>query len=138
MAAKSAAEIARKWARVAPQRAEDYALGVANPRVSWSAASKGANERWKQGVTQAATRDAFSRGITAAGDQAWQQGATSKGPTRFAEGVSMSGPAYEAGVAKYIGVINSTPLPPRYARGDPRNLARVATLATALSKAKTG
>lgn len=137
-ATKDAATVSRKWSRVTPQRQEDYQLGVQNPRVSWSAATRGANERYKQGVTAAIGRDAFNKGVAAAGDQAWQQGALAKGPTRFAEGVTISAPAYEAGVSKYLGVINGTTLPPRYAKGDPRNIERVKALAQALNKAKTG
>jgi hypothetical protein len=35
-------------------------------------------------------------------------------------------------------VISSTTLPPKYAKGDPRNVQRVATMAAALRAAKMG
>lgn len=127
-----------KWARVTPQRQQDYQEGVANPRTPWAAATRAAEDRYKAGVMEAANRGSFGKGVAAAGDARWQQKATAKGPSRFAEGVSMSAPDYEAGVAPYVAVINSTQLPPRFAKGDPRNLERTKTIAMALRKKKTG
>jgi len=135
---KTASQVASKWGRVTPQRAEDYSIGVQNPRVPWAAATKAAEERYKEGVNAAMQRGAFGKGVAAAGDAKWSAKSMAKGPTRFSEGVALSTPDYEAGVGKYLDVINNTTLPPRYAKGDPRNLKRVEVLATALRKAKTG
>lgn len=137
-ATKDPSRTAAKWARVSAQRGEDYAAGIAAPRVPWAAASAAANERYKQGVMDAAGRNAFAKGIAAAGDQRWQAKSRDKGPNRYAEGVQLSGPDYQAGVQPYLDTIASTVLPPRFPRGDQRNLARVATLAAALRKRKTG
>ena len=137
-AIKNAGDIANKWARVTPQRSEDYKMGVQNPRTPWAAAAKGAEERYKAGVTEAAQQGRYGKGITAAGDAKWQRKAMEKGPARFAEGVALSAPDYQAGVQPYIDTIASTVLPPRYAKGDPRNLERVKAIATALRKKKTG
>lgn len=137
-AVKSGASIGAKWARVTPQRTEDYTAGVNAPRTPWAAASTAAADRYKTGVTDAITRGGFQKGITAAGDQRWQQKALAKGPSRFAEGVALSGPDYQAGVQPYLDTIAATVLPPRFAKGDPRNITRVATLAAALRKRKTG
>jgi len=135
---KSTDRIAAKWARVTPMRTEDYTQGVQQPRTPWAAASMAAQDRYKTGVTEAANRGAFGKGITAAGDARWQQKALAKGPSRFAEGVSMSGPDYQAGVGPYLDTIAATTLPPRFAKGDPRNLDRVKALSQALRKRKTG
>jgi hypothetical protein len=135
---KDTGRIAAKWARVTPQRSEDYMLGVQQPRTPWAQAAKAAEDRYKSGVTEAANRGAFGKGVTAAGDQKWQQKSLAKGPSRFAEGVALSGPDYQAGVQPYIDTIAATVLPPRGPKGDPRNLQRVAAIATALRKRKTG
>lgn len=135
---KSTADIAAKWARVTPQRSEDYSLGVQNPRTPWAAASKAAEERYKTGVQEAAAQGRYGKGITAVGDQGWQAKTLLKGPSRFAEGVAISGPDYQAGFEPFAQVIAATVLPPRFARGDPRNLERVKAITTALRKRKTG
>ena len=137
-AVKSGAMTAEKWSRVTPQRQQDYVTGIQAPRTPWAAASKAAEERYKAGVAEAAQRGAFGKGITAAGDQRWQQKALAKGPSRFAEGVAMSAPDYQAAVQPYLDTIAATVLPPRYPKGDPRNLERTKAITTALRKRKTG
>lgn len=137
-AVKSGASTSEKWARVTPQRQQDYTLGVQNPRTPWAAASKAAEERFKAGVTEAIGRGAYGKGVTAAGDQRWQQKSMSKGPSRFAEGVALSAPDYQAAVQPYLDTIAATQLPPRYAKGDPRNLERTKAITVALRKRRTG
>jgi hypothetical protein len=135
---KSGDRVAAKWARVTPQRSQDYQEGVQQPRTPWAAAATAANERYKQGVTEAAAQNRFVKGIAAAGDARWSQKSLAKGPSRFSEGVAMSGPDYQQGVQPYLDTIAATQLPPRGPKGDPRNLQRVAAIATALRKRKTG
>lgn len=137
-AVKDTSRVAAKWARVTPQRTEDYQQGVQTPRTPWAAASNAAADRYKTGVTEAANAGRFAKGVAAAGDQRWQQKSLAKGPSRFAEGVAMSGPDFQAGIAPYLDTIASTQLPPRFAKGDPRNIQRVSVLAAALRKRKTG
>jgi hypothetical protein len=137
-AVKDPSRTAAKWSRVSAQRGEDYSAGVASPSVPWAAATTAANDRYKQGVADAANRNAFAKGVAAAGDQRWQSKSVAKGPSRYAEGVQLSGADYQAGVQPYLDVIANTALPPRYPRGDPRNVQRVATLSAALRKRKTG
>jgi hypothetical protein len=135
---KSTSDIANKWARVTPQRSEDYKLGVQSPRTPWAAAAKAGEDRYKAGVTEAANAGRYGKGVTAAGDQKWQQKALAKGPARFAEGVAISAPDYQSAVSPYLDTIAATQLPPRYAKGDPRNLERVKAITAALRKKKTG
>lgn len=137
-AVKSGSATAAKWSRVSAQRTEDYSQGVLAPRTSWAAAAGAAQERYKLGVAEAANRGAYGKGVAAAGDARWSQKSQTKGPARYAEGVQLSGPDYAAGVQPYLDTIASVTLPPRYPKGDPRNIQRVATLAAALRKRKTG
>jgi hypothetical protein len=89
-------------------------------------------------MTAAAAADSFAKGVTKAGTDKWKSKALQKGPGRFAEGVMVAGPDYEAGFAPYRDEIERTTLPPRFPKGDPRNISRVATIAAALRKKKLG
>lgn len=135
---KSSSEIANKWARVTPQRTTDYRNGVQRPRRSWSESAAASNETYVQAVTQAAQEGRFASGVRAAGEQKWQQAATTKGPNRFAEGVQLGESAFTAGFEPYRQVIEQTVLPPRFPRGDPRNIDRVQKLASALNAKRRG
>ncbi len=137
-AVKSGAMTAEKWSRVTPQRQQDYQTGVQNPRTPWAAATKGAEDRYKTAVAEASQRGAFGKGVTAAGDQRWSQKTLAKGPSRFSEGVALSAPDYQAAVQPYLDTIAATQLPPRFPKGDPRNLERTKAIAMALRKRKTG
>lgn len=135
---RSVTEIAQKWARVAPTRTEDYTAGVQNPKEDWQRATEAAKDNWKQAITQAAQKGSFEKGVRAAGTAKWQRKAIEVGSRRWPEGVSVAQPDYEAGFAPYVSVIQATQLPPRYPKGDPRNLERVKAIAMALRKKKEG
>lgn len=125
-------EIASKWANVTPMRSGDYAKGIANPRTSWKAATLAASDAYKDGVQQAIQRNAFSKGVSAAGDEKWQRKAVSNGVDRWGPGVQNAKGDYAAGFAPFREAIAACNLPPRYARRDPRNLARVKAIVDAL------
>lgn len=133
---KVKANFAGKWARVTPQRTEDYKQGIQNPRQSWQQATLAAEANQAAGVQQAITEKRFAKGVQKAGDSAWQQGALNKGTTRFGEGVQLAQEKYQSGFAPYAQVIESTTLPPRFAKGDPRNVERVRAMALALRNKK--
>ncbi len=135
---KSTAAIQEKWTRVTPQRTEDYTLGVKSPKRDWAKAASDAKESHKAAMVQAASTDAYAKGINKAGTAKWQSKAIAKGPSRFAEGVVLAGGDYGTGFAPYADVIKATTIPPRYPRGDLRNLERVKTISQALRKKKVG
>ena len=123
---KSLDKIASKFVTVTPQRSrQQYREGVSAPRRSWSGATAAAEGNYEQGVQAAITRKSFGKGVRAAGDSKQMTNAAGKGATRFGPGVAEAGPAYNAGFAPYHAAIGSVTLPPRFARRDPRNLARV-------------
>ncbi|SRR5260221_14196392 len=128
----------QKWVRKASAATEDYAAGVQSPRQPWAASTGAAAQNWAQGVTQAASRGSFAKGVQKAGDGKWLRKSVEVGAPRFAGGVAAAQADYEAGFAPFKQVIESTTLPPRGPKGDPRNLARVAAMANALRMAKTG
>lgn len=133
---KSVSAIRDKWTRVTPMRSEDYKIGVTNPKRDWADATEAQEGTWKMAVTEAAAKGMFAKGVAAAGSEKWRKNALAKGPGRFAEGVMVAGPDYEKGFAPFAEVIRGTALPPRFPKGDPRNIQRVQTLSTALRKKK--
>lgn len=134
----TAAQASAKWANITPQRTTEYAEGVQNPRTPWAKATADAADAYKAGVTDAVTRGAFAKGVNAAGDATYTKNTLAKGPQRFAEGVQLGQDNYASKMAPVLKTIESTTLPPRYAKGDVRNIERVKVLAMALRKGKTG
>lgn len=129
---RSIDSIAKKWADVTPMRAGDYAAGIANPRRSWATATKNAEEAYEEGVRKAIGRKSFGKGVSKAGDEKWSRKASSRGVANWGPGVSDARGDYAAGFAPYREAIAAVKLPPRYARRDPRNLARVKAVVDAL------
>lgn len=128
--------IANKWASVTPGRSGQYREGVANPLRDWAAEAKAAEGSYEAGIQAAIGRKAFGKGVGRAGTGKWKRKAVDVGTVRWGPGVSAAKPDYEAGFAPYAGVISSVKLPPRGAKGDPRNLERVGAVANALHAKK--
>jgi len=135
---KSIAAIQEKWGRVTPQRSEDYVIGIKNPKRDWAKAAADAKDSHKAAMAAAATADSYAKGVAKAGTARWQDRAARKGPSRFAEGVVVGAADYGTAFAPYADAIKSTLLPPRFPRGDIRNLQRVQVISQALRKKKTG
>lgn len=135
-AIRSAREISAKFIRVTPERATDYEAGVKAPKKDWATETGAASETYAEGVRAAIERGAFAAGVTKAGTGKWQRKAVELGAKRFGPGVRASQADYEKGFAPYRDVIQNTVLPPRYPKGDPRNIARVEAMAAALHTAK--
>ncbi len=133
---KSTSAIAEKFARVTPGRAQDFADGVANPRRDWEKETKDAESRYEAGVTDAIRGKRFGKGVAAAGTAKWQAKTLALGVTRWPEGVRDAGPAYEAGFGPFRDVIAGLTLPQKFARGDKRNIDRVAAVDDALHRKK--
>lgn len=129
---------AAKWQRNAAMAGDSYTEGVRAPRTPQADAAAAANDTWKAGVQQAVTRDAFVKGVREAGTDKWQRMSIEKGVARYPQGVQVSQPVYQAKAAKFFDVIQSTTLPPKGPKGDPRNIERVRAMATALRNAKVG
>lgn len=133
---KTAAEVARKWALVTPQRSEEFISGVQNPSKSWAQETKAAEANYKAGVTKAANEGRFGKGVEKAGDNKWQTNTIAKGRQRWGEGVALAENTFQAGIGPVLETINRTVLPPRYPKGDVRNIKRVEAITKALHDAK--
>ena len=131
-------KIVDKWTTRATGAAADYAAGLTMPKQPWSAAAVAAKDAWRTGVTDAAGRDAYAKGVTKAGDAKWLKKASEIGTRRYPEGVSAAKDDYKNGFAPVYDTLSKIELPARGPRGDPKNIERVRTIVTALRQLKTG
>ena len=136
IAIKSAADIASKWARVTPMRTQDYQEGVENPGKDWKNETKAAEGRYESGVQAAIAKKRFGKGVEEAGTSKWQEKTLEKGTQRWGPGVQGAQSDMAEGFEPYRAVIAGLNLPPKFAKGDPRNIARVTMIAKALHEKK--
>ncbi len=125
-------QIAEKWARVTPTRAEDFEQGVRNPRRSWSTNTKAAAGAFVSGIQAAIAEKRFERGVDRTGDSGWQEPTISKGVQRWGPGVQLAQSKFAQRFAKFASALAAVNLPPRFARRDPRNLDRVKAVVDAM------
>ncbi len=125
-------QIAKKWADVTPQRAGDYEAGINNPRRPWAKATAEAEKAYEDGVAKSIARKSFGKGVLKAGDEKWHRKAIVNGVMRWGPGVAEAQGDYAVGFSPYRDAIAAVKLSPRYARRDPRNLARVKDVVDAL------
>jgi len=138
MEVRSASAIAKKWARVTPERTQDYEEGVKNPRRDWATETLAAESRYEDGIKSAISRKAFGKGVSRVGTAKQKSKTILKGFARWPEGVRVAQSDMEAGMKPVVDVLKNLTLPPRYATGDPRNIERVKVIQQALHKMKTG
>ncbi len=129
-------EISRRWKEASSQKANEYLLGVQNPRRSWAEAAAKAEDSYKDAIIKAANEGRFGKGIKKVGDAKWLTRAVQLGAQRYVPGVQIAEEAHRLGFEPYHGVIKSLTYPPRFATGDPRNLDRVKVGAAALRQKK--
>lgn len=125
-----------KWNRRTSTATTEYTEGVQSPRRPWAAATAAAAANQAAGIQQAIAEKRFEKGVNKAGDAKWQAKAVTKGSRNFAPGVQEAQNEYAAGFAPYKAAIEGVTLPPKFPKGDPRNIARVAAIATALRTKK--
>lgn len=128
--------IAEKYGRVTPARQTDFEGGVKAPMNDWGANTKAAEGNYNQGVQTAIANKSFGKGVEKAGTAKWQAKTIEVGVGRWGTGVRAGQADYQTGFDPYAKVIASTTLPPRYPKGDPRNIDRVNAMSKALHTAK--
>jgi hypothetical protein len=134
----SAARAAERWSRRSSAASQDYADGVQNTSRSWATAANAAKGNWTAGVTAAQGRDAYAKGVNAAGDARWKRNTTEKGPQRYAQGVQVASGDFASAIGPVLEVISRTDLPPRGPVGSDGNFLRSAAIGKALRKLRTG
>jgi hypothetical protein len=130
-------KIVEKWSSRATAAASDYAAGVSAPRKDWATQAVAAKAAWQAGVTEAAGRDAYAKGVSRVGTAKWQKKAVELGTRRYPEGVGVAKDDYKTAFAPYYDALSKIDLPARGARGDPKNLERVRTIMQTLRQVKT-
>lgn len=130
---KPLADISEKFVRVAATRQQDYEAGVRDPGTDWATATAAAAETYNAGIQEAVQRNAFTKGVNAAGTAKWQKGTAGKGVQRWAPGIRDSRADYETGFAPYREALERVTLPPKGPRGDERNFQRSVAVGRALA-----
>jgi len=136
IAMKDPGTVAAKWSKRAQAAGADYSSGVTSTTKDQAALAAAAAPLWASATADAASRNAFAKGVTAAGTAKWQARASSLGTQRYPSGVAASSAAYQSGVAPYFTAISSVTLPPRGMKGT--NAARNQAVVDALRKVKFG
>jgi hypothetical protein len=129
-------EIADKYKKVTPERAPYYQAGIEKPKRSWAEGATAAAEAYSGGVTIAAREGRYQKGVAAAGDAKWKGNTLVKGVQqgRWSAGVAAFADNYAKGFGPFADTIAATVLPPKYARGDPRNYEKVKAMGDALHR----
>ncbi|MBA7484975.1 hypothetical protein ES707_20506 [subsurface metagenome] len=138
MIVPSAAAIAKKWARVTPERTEDYEAGVRNPLKDWEKETADSEDRYEEGIKAALAQKRFGKGVRRVGTAKQKAKTILKGLVRWPEGVRVAEADMRSGMEPVVKVLEGITLPKRYATGDPRNIERVKAIQQALHKMKTG
>lgn len=123
---------ATKWKNKVAGAQSDYIDGVNNPKKDWATEAGNAQGAYEQGVQRAISNKSFGKGVARAGTEKWKKNAASKGPGRWAEGVAQAEDEYRSGMGEVLQVIESTSIPPRGPKGDPKNYDRSRVLGQAL------
>jgi len=131
----SAQQIAERYSKYAPQRADRFEEGVRSPKKDWKTNTKAAESNYEEGVRAGISRKAFGKGVEKCGT-ARQQERTIKKINRWPEGIVDAQDDMAKAMEPVVAVMSAVKLPPRYAKGDPRNYERVKAIGTALRKAK--
>jgi len=134
---KTAAAIAKKWADVTPGRSGDFEAGIKDAAVDWAGPTQAAEGSYADGVSAAVSEKRFGKGVAKAGTEKWRRKTVETGVSRWGGGVRAAQADMQAGFTPYREAIASITLPPRFARGDPRNIDRVSTIAKTLHDLKT-
>jgi len=131
-------ELEEKYKRVTPERAPYYQAGIEKPKEDWASEAMAAAEAYTGGVTVAAREGRYQKGVAKAGTAKWKEATLIKGVQqgRWAQGISAFHGNWAKNFAPFHETIARTALPPRYPKGDPRNLERVKAIASALREKK--
>src|SRR5712692_5953624 len=84
---KDTGTLAKKFADRASASAADYKAGVQDPKRPQNESAQAAASTWAAAVTEAAGRNAFQKGLQAAGEEKWRTNAAGKGADRYPGGV---------------------------------------------------
>jgi len=118
-------QIVSRWVEGVRGASAAYQFGVQNPERDWADATAAASGQWYQGVQAAHASGKFEGRVRAAGTGHWKNRTLTKGVQMWPVAVAAAEGDYRVGFQPFRDAIASGVLPPRYAKRDPRNMARV-------------
>jgi len=130
------AKIVNKWIGRVSIAGPEYKDGVTSPKRDWETETAAAETRWADAIREVIAKGLWLAGVRRAGTAKWKEKTLTLGVARWPSGVAAAEGDYREGFAPYHAVLEGLTLPPRYARGDTRNYARVQFIGTALRKRK--
>jgi len=138
LAVKDAATAGDKFVARGQAAGADYTAGVRGSGERWKANTKAGKDNWVQGVQESITRNAFEKGVDAAGAAGFEDRAIAVGPQRFAQGIGQAKNKWVANTTPYLNMMAGLSLTPRGPKGSPQNQQRSAEVATANRRKKIG
>ena len=138
MKVKDAAVSAAKFKTRAMAAGADYAAGVKAAGQDWQTNTGAAGENYATGVQAAIGRNAFTKGVQAAGSEKYVRNASGVGAQRYPQGVGNAEGDWARGTQPYLETLRNLTPPPRRPKGDPGNYARVQAVGEALRARKLG
>lgn len=133
---KDAAAAAKKFVSRGMAAGADYTAGVRGSGDRWKAATVAGKDNYTAGVNDAIQRNAFEKGVNAAGGAKFEERAAGVGANRYPQGIQQSENAWAQNTGPYLAVIAGTNLPPRGPKGSPQNQLRSAAMADAMRRKK--
>lgn len=118
-------QIVTRWVEGVRGASPAYQFGVQNPERDWADATAAAAPAWFQGVQNAHTSGRFEGRVRASGTAHWKNRTLTKGVQMWPLAVAAAEGDYRVGYTPFREAIAAGTLPPRYAKRDPRNMARV-------------
>jgi len=118
-------QIVNRWVAGVKGASAAYQFGVQNPERDWADSTAAASSQWFQGVQAAHQTGRFESKVRQAGTSRWKNRTLTKGVQMWPIAVAAAEGDYRVGYTPFRDAIASGTLPPRYAKRDPRNMARV-------------
>lgn len=118
-------QIVTRWVEGVRGAGAAYQFGVQNPERDWADATAAQSGAWFQGVQAAHASGRFEGAVRAAGTARWKNRTLTKGVQMWPVAVAAAEGDYRVGYQPFRDAIAAGTLPPRYAKRDPRNMARV-------------
>uniref|UniRef100_A0A6H1ZWY7 Uncharacterized protein n=3 Tax=viral metagenome TaxID=1070528 RepID=A0A6H1ZWY7_9ZZZZ len=129
-------DIAEKFVRVTPGRASEFIAGVEDvPDAEFESKAIAGEANYKVATTAAIAAGRRAKKLVGSGRR-WKSRLQKLGESRYGTGTAEAVEAYAEGFSPYRDTIAGLTLPPKGARGDPKNIERVRVIADALHKKK--
>jgi len=128
-------DIAKKWAKVTPEREEYYESGVATTPKNWAEITIAAADTWHDAVKADVAKRLFAYKVKTRGTEGWRSRTLAK-KDRWGPGIRIGEDEYMMKFKPFYETIAALELPPKRPAGDVRNYERSKVVGMALRKKK--